>query len=390
MKEQQKAGVFALGLALFAMFFGAGNVVFPLMVGVHTSSNYLFAVIGLCITAVMVPLAGVIGVILFDGDYKRFLFRMGSVPGMSSIIMCMILIGPFACIPRCIAMSYGATKWYFPALSLMHFSLASTLIIFVLTFQRNSLMKILGKWLSPLKVASLIMVIIGGLFGLVSYAPTQLSEKESFLFGLLEGYNTLDLLGSLFFSGLIVSALSKTESGELRSPQERLKMALQAAFIGGGLLGAIYLGFAVIAARQSSHLLDVNPDELLSALAEHVLGSNAGILASATVSLACLTTALTLTAIFSEFIKDLMRIPYLLALIMTSITTFLMANLGFSAIIQLIFPILQVLYPTLITLTVFNIAHGLWGLRMVKTPVALTFIAAAWYYWFPLIEPYLR
>lgn len=390
MKEQQKAGVFALGLALFAMLFGAGNVVFPLMVGVTTSSNYLFAVMGLFITAVMVPLAGVIGVILYDGDYKRFLSRMGSIPGMLSIITCMILIGPFGCIPRCIAMSYGALKWYFPALQLFYFSFAAALLIFAFTFKRNNLMKILGRWLSPLKVTSLIMVIVGGLFGVAAYNGEPFSPKESLLIGLLEGFNTMDLLGCIFFSGLIVSALSKTSDGVVRSSQERLKLAIQAALIGGGLLGAIYLGFAVIAARHGSHLVGVNPDELLSALAEHVLGEYAGILASLTVSLACLTTALTLTAIFAEFVKDLMHIPYPVALALTSVANFAMSNLGFSKIIALIYPVLQVLYPTLITLTIFNILHALWDVKIVKTPVAITFVIAAFYYWFPLIEPYLK
>src|SRR3990172_2297492 len=110
----QKSKIVSVGLAIFAMLFGAGNVVFPLDLGRTVGAQVFFAVLGLTITGVIVPLIGLISAALFDGSYKKFLGMMGHIPGMFVALVCMLLIGPFGATPRCVSLSYAALQWHVP------------------------------------------------------------------------------------------------------------------------------------------------------------------------------------------------------------------------------------------------------------------------------------
>src|SRR5688572_6620310 len=122
MQNSARSNTIATGLAMFSMFFGAGNVVFPLAIGQYAQDKNIFAIIGLLITAVGVPFLGLISMTLFDGDYRRFFARMGKIPGFLSALVIMGLIGPFGALPRCIALSYSTVSTYIPGVSLSLFS----------------------------------------------------------------------------------------------------------------------------------------------------------------------------------------------------------------------------------------------------------------------------
>ena len=126
--------VFSTGLAIFAMFFGAGNIVFPLMLGREVGSQMLFGVAGFILTGVLVPLIGLISSALFDGNYKKFLNMTGRIPGMLIALVCMLLLGPFGATPRCITLAHAALKWHVPQLSLFVFSIVVAVFVFFATF----------------------------------------------------------------------------------------------------------------------------------------------------------------------------------------------------------------------------------------------------------------
>src|ERR1700730_16757905 len=112
MSQTNKSNTLATGLAMFSMFFGAGNIVFPLALGQIAQDKNFYAILGMLITAVGVPFLGLIAMTLFDGDYKRFFGRIGKVPGFIVAACIMGLIGPFGAIPRCIALSYSTAKMF--------------------------------------------------------------------------------------------------------------------------------------------------------------------------------------------------------------------------------------------------------------------------------------
>ena len=155
--------IFWAGLALFAILFGSGNIVFPLVLGKHTGSMVWFAIIGLSISAIIVPLIGLVSTMLVDGKYKRLLGLLGPTTARVITLVCFLLIGPFGVIPRCITIAHAAIALYFPSLSLMAFTLASVSLIFACTVKKTMVIDIIGRFLGPLKLTLLLSIILFGL-----------------------------------------------------------------------------------------------------------------------------------------------------------------------------------------------------------------------------------
>ena len=374
--------ILTTGLAMFSMFFGAGNVVFPLIVG-QTAGEYAWpAIVGLLLTAVGVPFVGLLAMVLYEGDYRSFFARIGVIPGFLVTLFIMIIIGPVGAIPRCIALSFSTLQMYEPSLSTVLFSFASCLIIFLATYRKNRIFDLLGAVLSPLLVVSLAIIIIKGIWSHPAAPATATDALSMLKFGLYQGYNTMDLLGTFFFSGVIIVGLKEVFSAD--SPRVIARYALQASVIGAALLGVVYAGFVLVASYYGNALQAVPGEVLLGTVAHMVLGKAGGLFVSMAVVLACLTTALTLAAVFAEFLHNQVFfkvVCYRSSLILTLIATFIFANLKFSEIVAMVAPVLVVIYPVLLVLTIINIFHKLYGFSMVKIPVLLATVASIiWYH----------
>ena len=364
--------IWTTGFAMFSMFFGAGNVVFPLIIGQHAESQNIYAILGLLITAIGVPFMGLIAMTLYDGDYRSFFGRMGPVPGFLIGLATMGLIGPFGALPRCIALSYSTTKLFIPTLSAEWFSIISCLIIFMFTIKRNSIVDVLGYVLTPLLLLSLGAIIIKGLLLSPPPPPSDHNPFATFWMGLKEGYQTMDLLGAFFFSSVVIACL-KEDNQETRSV---IKHTLKASSIAASLLALIYIGFSYVSSRNSSILVNVPQDQFLGSLAIAFLGSWGGLVACAAVALACLTTAIALAAVSAEYIhEDLSfeKIPYSLALIITLVISYFVSILNFTGIVKMLAPILEIAYPSLILLAFLNILYKLYRVESVKVPVFTLF-----------------
>lgn len=373
----QRSTTLTTGLAMFSMLFGAGNIVFALAVGQYAQDKNFFAILGLLITAVGVPFLGLIAMTLFNGDYKTFFDRIGKVPGFVVATIILGLIGPFGAIPRCIALSYSTSKMYLPDISLPLFSVFACLFIFLCTFRRTSILDIMGYILTPLKLGSLSFIIIKGLFSSPEAPMATHNELAVFLKGLKDGYQTMDLLATFFFCSVVLDCLRKNiDVSDSSNYKKLIGITLKACCIGAGLLATIYVGFSYVAAAYSGTLGHVSPEDLISQIAIQVLGHNAGLVVSFTVTLACLTTAIALTTVFAEFIhKDLTnnKLSYPIALIISLLITYGVSTLNFTGIISLLAPILQLCYPALITLCLVNILHKLYQFQPVKIPVIVVF-----------------
>jgi len=372
--------ILPLGFAIFTMLFGAGSVIFPLGLGVQTGSMVGTALVGLLVTGVLVPLLGLVSSALFNGDYKKFFRMAGVIPGALFALVCMLLIGPFGAIPRCMTVAYAAVQWHIPQLSLLLFSFLVACFTFAAALKQRYVVELFGRFVGPVKLILLLTIVALGLFS-VSIPPSSvMTHIEAFSTGFSEGYLTLDLLATIFFSGLIVAGIrqKRKEDGSEYSTQEIASIGLKAGLIGGLLLGIVYAGFCLLAAKMSGDMHGVGKDQLLSALATLVLGSRANILANITMALACLTTTIALTAVVADYVTHELffgRIQYRHALLITVSLNFAMTNLGFSGISQIIEPLAILCYPALIVLSLANIAHVFWGFKHVKT-VTLSTLAA--------------
>jgi LIVCS family branched-chain amino acid:cation transporter len=357
MEGSQKISPFAVGMAIFAMFFGAGNIVFPLALGMVSLDKTPMALIGLFLGGVIMPYAGILTMFFYDGDVSKFFGRIGKTPGLILSFITIGLIGPLGCIPRSVAVAHSTLSVSFEGISMILFSSIFCLSIFALVVNKGKLLSLIGYVLSPFKIGLLILMIIIGCLLAPELSFLQTTETGSTLFvhALKEGYNTMDLLGAFFFAPVIVASLSA------KSVQEKgyTPFVLKACLIGAAFQAAVYAGFCYLAYLYASALQGVPMEQLLGAIAFEVFGTMGGILVSITVTVACFTTAIALTGAFASFVqKELFsnKVGYIPVVIGTLIVTFVLSTLEFQGLAAYLGPVLQVCYPILILLTLYNLA----------------------------------
>ena len=389
-KKIVKSESLAIGLAMFSMFFGAANVVFPLAIGQYAGDKNFYAMSGLILTAVIMPILGVIAMILFDGNYRQFFGRLGKIPGFVLALIIISLLGPLGSTPRCIALSYITLKSSFPGLTSASFSAIACGIIFLFTIRKNYILSLLGWVLTPLLLGSLITIIFMGLYTATDTHTISQTSGSMFLHGIREGYNTMDLLAAFFFSSTILNILRKPVkendlSNDPSTVNNYINTALKASMVSAVLLTAIYIGFSYLAAFHGNELTLTGKDELLVAITMKIAGPHAGILVCVTVALACLTTAIALISAFTDFVqKELFKekVSYEATLLGALLLTFFISTFEFTGISRFLSPILQITYPGLIVLTFLNIAYNLKDFTPVKVPVFAAFIVSTYFYFF--------
>lgn len=355
-----------MGFALFAMFFGAGNLVFPLKLGVTSQENWLYSYLGFAVTGVLIPLVGFYAMSLFDGNYHAFFRPLGQKAGLASITLILLLLGPCGAVARCLALCYETVHPIWQSISLFEFSLLASLVVFLFSFRENKTIPILGKFLTPFKLATLAFLVYQGLSA--ESPPLNMPTNPTlFWTGLTEGLETLDLLAALAFSCFLCPRL-KTAGRPC---------AANVGLICGVILGLIYAGFCFIAARHASGLATLKQELLLISLSEYLIGPWGAKLTMLVVLLACLTTVIALTSIFAEFLKKELfkdKIRYEYALATTLLLAIGVSLLRFEGIVAFLLPLMQVAYPALIVLC---LAH-IWQ-KEVRLPFFTTFGASLAY-----------
>ena len=376
-----KSTSLSTGLAMFSMFFGAGNITFPLIIGQTVEGGLIWALLGLVLTAILIPFSGLLSISLYEGDYESFFSRIGKGPGLFVIILLLAMIGPFGGIPRCITLTYSTLKVYFTGMHLLTFSLISCLIVFLCSWKKNRILDLIGYVLSPILVLFLVVIIIKGVFFSNSDPVGSSHVAHPFFYGLREGYNTMDLLAAFFFSSLVYNKL-KEQQGERKSV---LIPVFKASLIGAGLLSMIYIGFSYVAAHHSMALDGTGADQLLGRIGQIVLGQHAGLVVCMSIALTCLTTAIALTVVCAEFLQRRItkeRLSYEWSLVTVLVVTVLVSTLEFTGIVKLLAPVLEVVYPSMLVLCVMNVFHKLLNYQPVKVPVFVTLSLVLYFQYF--------
>lgn len=355
MNTLKKTDYFTAGLAIFAMFFGAGNIIFPLALGQHALNQSPWALCGLLLTAVAMPFAGLLAMFRYRGQIRLFFGRFGKIPGLLIASLTIALLGPFGAAPRCITLAYSTLNLSLPGIPLILFSAVACGLILCFAYRENQLLKLLGYVLSPFKIILLVWIIIKGFMETPETTLISLNSSEisHFWHGLTEGYNTMDLLAAFFFAPIVLSSLGRPEK-----EKDFNRFVLKASAIGALLLTGIYVGFCYLAYFYAPELKGIPSDGLLGAIAIKVLGQHAGLIVSLTVTIACLSTAIALIAAFANFMeKEVLhgRIGRVPILIVSLLMTFAITTLKFQGIAHFLNPILELCYPALILLTFYNL-----------------------------------
>ncbi|KKP26049.1 MAG: hypothetical protein UR14_C0003G0088 [candidate division TM6 bacterium GW2011_GWE2_31_21] len=378
MKNLKRSQIQTTSLTIFAMLFGAGNLIFPLRLGIASGSKSIYSFLGFALTGILLPVLGILAIVSFSGNYKDFFGRLGKIPGFLLTLFCMLIIGPFVVMPRIITLSYEMLQPFLPKMSILPFSIIFLTLAFFAACRPGQLLTVIGKVLSPLKVASLSLILLIGIFTGVAAQHIDISSFQLFTTGFLTGYQTLDLLGAIFFGSIIVNLLTNYASQDKQIPiAEAVKIAGISGLFGGLLLGLIYAGMFSLGAHHGQGFASLNEGEIFSAISFSVLGTYGAALIGLTVFLACFTTAVSLSAVVTDFTKNSIfraKISFVSALLIVLTITGIISQIGLAGIIKYSFPVITTMYPLFVVITFCNIANKLWGFKYIKIPVAITAI----------------
>lgn len=389
MKKVSQLDIVLTGLAVFSMLFGAGNLMYPIEVGMKSGSHYIIGLCGFIITAVLLPLAGLVGMILFNGNIDHFFNRLGKPVGQTLLGLCVLIIGPLIGIPRIATLSHTMISPFLPfeffhqpgILPSLAFSLLFLGVTFLATFRENRIVAILGYFISPALLASLLTIIVKGILTAQTIVPNNCTPLSVFGCSLISGYETLDLLGTIFFASIVLQIL-KNSLGNAMENNARLAaiVSLKSGIIGVSLLAVVYVGMGILGAYHGHNLGAIHIDTLFREIAFKVLGNYGAALIGTAVIMACLSTSIALSAVVAEYAESKIfkhKLSFCSSLIIVLLSCIPLSIAGLGYVRKITGgPLLYVGYPVLITLTLCNIAYKLCDFKPVKIPVLATFIFA--------------
>lgn len=344
-----------LGLALFSMFFGAGNLLFPPSLGMVVGKNWLSAGIGFFLTGVGLPLMGILA-FTKGGSLDGFANKVSKKFNTLYLTTLILVIGPLFAIPRT-----GSTTFEMGILPLfgdinsLVLGIISSILFFGITLflvlNESKVTDILGKFLTPIILIILVLITIFGLLNPLGIPVDSTIEGNQFSYGFINGYQTMDALASVLFGVVIVKGIES--KGIVDSKEQRFFL------IGSGIISAIGLGliyFSLIyLGSQISGMGKLSTAQVALTLAEMTLGKAGKLAFGLCVGAACLTTSVGLTTLVSDWFSKLLNISYKKVAIITCIFSGVLAVVGLDSIIALAVPVLIILYPITIVLILLNI-----------------------------------
>jgi LIVCS family branched-chain amino acid:cation transporter len=349
--------VLIAAFAIFSMFFGSGNLVFPLILGRDLGQQCWMGTVGWTISAIGIPLIGLLGIIRFKGSIDYY-FKILKPTGIFLLNFLILgLLGPFGIIPRCSNVSFGGVSILYPSCKLWMFSLFFFLIVGIFSSFKEKIVDVIGIVLTPFKLGGVTLLIIVGLIFCPSIQmPSELSHFSSIQHGMVMGYQTMDLLGTFYVGGTILHYFT-TRNNPLKS-EHIMRQAVTSSLIAGILLLIVYLGFIILSASYADILQTTEPEKLLLVIAEKSFGSIAVIVVALTIFFSCLATATYLCNLWTNFMQHKLfnnELPYPICLLITLSLSFGLSLLGFQKIMEILGNILQWLYPLLIIFSIYRL-----------------------------------
>ena len=354
-EKNQKFKTLVIGFALFAMFFGAGNVLLPPFIGLKTDSSYYMSIIGFVLTGVGLPLLTLLVIFYIDGKYEKLFEPLGKNFSKFLMVAAFLTIGPAIGIPRTAATTFEiGMKPFFPSLSPIVGSIIFFLINLFFVMKKSNVLDKIGKLLTPTLLVTIVVLIIKGIISPIASTSAGVSP-DAFSQGFLEGYNTVDAVAAVIFAGLVWKSLGQTISDK----EVLKKTSIKAAFIAALGLSAIYSGFIYLGATSNAPI-DIERTALLNLITKSLLGNYGVALLSIIVSLACLTTSIGLIVSVSSYFEEVLnyKVKYNVVVLVVISISYAISQLGVDKIINYALPILLVFYPLLITVLFLTLSKA--------------------------------
>ncbi|MHC1684739.1 MAG: branched-chain amino acid transport system II carrier protein [Clostridiaceae bacterium] len=377
-----------IGSLLFGLFFGAGNLIFPVKMGQDAGSSIFIATIGFLITGVGLPMVGIVASALSKSES---LFHMAKPvsKGYAKIFTCLLYltIGPLFAIPRTasVAFEVGIHPFIndeFLKLGLFIFSLAFFAFTIFFSLRPGQILDWVGKYLTPIFLGLLSILLIATFVSPMGqanqYVPQGNYATKPLITGLLDGYNTMDALASVAFAIIIISTIQKMGIKDSRLIAiETFKSGLVSVVAMAVIYGSLaYMGATSLGSVARAD----NGGNILSLVSNHYFGFTGKVLLAAIVAIACVKTAIGLITACSEMFSEMFpqSISYKKYAIIFTAFSFVIANFGLNNIIQLSIPVLMFLYPLVITLILLSMLTPFINKQstIYKWTTGLTIIAA--------------
>ncbi|MDX8336282.1 MULTISPECIES: branched-chain amino acid transport system II carrier protein [Cetobacterium] len=369
----KKKEILILGFALFSMFFGAGNLLFPPSVGVAVGKDWFQAGLGFFLTGIGLPLLGILAFTKV-GSLDDFANKVSNKFNTIYSTILILVIGPLFAIPRT-----GSTTFemgvlpLFPNSNPTVLAIATSVIFFGITLflvlNESSITDILGKFLTPIILLILSLITILGITSDLGTPVDSVINSNPFSYGFVSGYQTMDALASVLFGVIIIRGL---EGKGINNKNEQKMFLSNAGFIAAIGLGFIYLSLIYLGAQISS-IKGLTTAQTTLTLAQMTLGNIGKVAFGICVAAACLTTSVGLVALASEWFSKLTKISYKKIALGICIFSTVLSVAGLDYLISLSIPVLVILYPITIVLILLNI-FGIKSVLTFRIVVITTFI----------------
>ncbi|MEZ4809946.1 MAG: branched-chain amino acid transport system II carrier protein [Allomuricauda sp.] len=350
-----KKSLTVTSFALFSLFFGAGNLILPPQLGLKSGDLWWWVTLGFCLSAVFVPLLGILAHAKLQGTMYDFAKKVSPT---FSLVYCYIVYAISISLPspRTASVTHEMAigpLWDSPSLAT---SLVYFVLVYVFVINRSKVLDLVGKLLTPGILIILFLIVLIAVFSLdFSFGASEFDHP--FSHGILEGYQTFDAIGAVVVGGVIIVSINLKQGGASYEAKRTL-IRNAGLWAGFGLL-AVYAGLILTGALFSeSFVHDVSRTELLNGISVKTLGNNATILLGVLVSLACFTTAVGIVTGTADFVKGRFNdslLAYRITALIGCVLGVLIGQFNVGYIIAVALPALMFIYPITVILILLNV-----------------------------------
>ncbi len=354
--------IIALGFMTFALFIGAGNIIFPPIVAQQAGDHVWLAAIGFLITAVGLPVITIMALSRMQGSIEIISSPLGRIASLILTVVCYLSVGPLFATPRTATVSYeiGFSSYFgTSSSSLLIYSAIYFAFVTVVSLYPNKLLDTVGHVLAPLKIIALAILGIAAVMIPAGYVPAPINHyvNSPVSEGFVNGYLTMDTLGALVFGIVIIQAIY---SRGVTDNKLVTKYAIIASLISGVGLTLVYLSLFKLG--LGSHEVAPNAANgavILHAYVQHAFGNMGSLFLTGLIFLACMVTAIGLTCA-CEYFTQLTKLPYKLLVFILVGFSFIISNLGLTKLIAVSVPVLSAIYPPAIVVIMLSFFWKFW------------------------------
>lgn len=349
-----------VGFALFAMFFGAGNLIFPTFLGLESGRSWIIGLFGFVLADVGLAILSIIAAAKCNGEINGIFGRIGKNLSIILGTIIMVCLGPLLAIPRTAATTYEmGIAPIFNGFSPIVFSIIFFIITLALSIKPSKVIDIIGQFLTPILLITLLSLILVGIINPIDSVNIAPKVESVFAEGVLQGYQTMDALGAIALSAVIITTLTNKGYNGIK---EKIKLTLKASIVASiGLVlvygGLTYLGATISKQYANIPLGEISQTALIVHITDILLGKPGKILLAIIIGLACLTTAIGLTSATAQYFNKVSKgkWKYRDIVIFVCVFSSVVANFGVSTIIKFSAPILSIIYPPTVTLVILTL-----------------------------------